>query len=166
MTVASSADRSRTDVAIRPAMPADAADLARLRFRFRTELAAPVEDEAAFVARAADWFAARLAANAWRGWVAVAGDDEIIGHVFVQFVEKIPNPVPEPEAIGYLTNFYVVPVWRIRGLGRRLLDAALAACDEAEVDGVIVWPSEESVSLYLRHGFAPPRGLLERPRRP
>ena len=158
-------DPGASAIEIRPATPDDAPVLAALRFRFRTELGEPVEAEAAFVARTREWFATRLAGGTWRGWVAVEPAGKIVGHVFVQFVEKIPNPLPEPEAIGYLTNFYVAPAWRNGGVGNRLLATAVAACDEAEVDGIVLWPSEESVSLYLRHGFGPPRELMERPRR-
>jgi GNAT superfamily N-acetyltransferase len=151
------------EILIRPATPADAPALARSRFRFRAGLGEAIEAEEAFVRRAAAWFAARLATGAWHGWVAVADDGEIVGHVFVQLVEKIPNPLPEPEAIGYLTNFYVVPERRNRGLGGRLIGAALAACDGLDLESVILWPTEESRSLYLRHDFAPPAKVLERP---
>jgi GNAT superfamily N-acetyltransferase len=153
-------------ITIRPASPTDAPTLARLRYRFRALLGAAIESEETFVGRAADWFSTRLAADAWRGWVAVDGNDEIVGHVFIQLVEKIPNPLPEPEAIGYLTNFYVVPAWRNRGLGRRLIEVALAACDSLDLESVILWPTEESMSLYARHSFAPPAKLLERPTAP
>jgi ribosomal protein S18 acetylase RimI-like enzyme len=150
-------------ISIRPAAPVDAPALARLRFRFRATWGEAVEAEEAFVTRAAAWFAARLVTERWRGWVAVDGSGEVVGHVFVQLVEKIPNPLSEPEVIGYLTNAYVVPEWRNRGLGRRLIEAALAACDAMPLESVVLWPTEESVSLYQRLGFAPPAKLLERP---
>ena len=150
-------------IAVRPATPADAPSLARLRYQFRAGLDEPNEPAEVFIRRAAGWFAARLATDAWRGWVAVDGTGEVVGHVFVQLVEKIPNPLPEAEAIGYLTNSYVVPAWRNRGVGTRLIAAALAACDALDLESVILWPTEESRTMYERHGFAPPVKLLERP---
>jgi GNAT superfamily N-acetyltransferase len=160
-------DRSRRSlsdqIAIRPATPPDAQALARLRYRFRAGLAEASESEDQFIARAAAWFAARLATATWRGWVAIDEDGEIVGHVFVQLVEKIPNPLPEPESIGYLTNCYVVPDRRNRGLGARLIAAALDACDALDLESVILWATEESRTLYARHGFAPPAKLFERP---
>jgi hypothetical protein len=45
--------------------------------------------------------------NAWRCWVIEDGK-QLLGHVCVQLFEKMPNPVDEPEAHAYLTNFYVV----------------------------------------------------------
>jgi hypothetical protein len=62
----------------------------------------------------------RLAAgDVWRCWLA-EWSGEVGGAVWVQFVEKLPNPVAEPEWHPYLTNFYVRPA---------LLRLALEACD-------------------------------------
>jgi ribosomal protein S18 acetylase RimI-like enzyme len=150
-------------VRIRPAAPADGPRLAALRYRFRAELAPPAEAEVAFVARAAAWFAAHLALPAWRGWVALDEAGEIVGHVLLQLIEKVPNPVVEAEMIAYITNLYVCPEQRGRGVGERLLRAALAACPADSVDTVILWPSAQSVTLYRRAGFQSPATLLEHP---
>jgi GNAT superfamily N-acetyltransferase len=152
-------------IRIRSAQAEDATTLATLRYRFRTEVGEPVETEGAFVARAAPWIAERLAGAVWRAWVAVDTDGEIVGHVFVQFVEKIPNPVPEAETLAYLTNLYVAPPLRNHGIGALLLHAALAACDAMAVETVFLRPSKGSVPLYLRHGFMD-AALLERPTSP
>jgi GNAT superfamily N-acetyltransferase len=154
-----------SSLAIRRAQPADAGQLASLRYRFRSELAAPEEDEAAFVARLTAWLASRLAGAQWQAWVVSDAANRIYGHIFAQFVEKIPNPVAEAETIVYITNVYIVPPLRQRGLGARLLAAALDGCDRADVDTLILWPSTRSEALYRRHGFARPASLLERPRR-
>ena len=63
--------------------------------------------------------------SAWRCWVIEDGK-QLLGHVCVQLFEKMPNPVNEPEAHAYLTNFYVVPEMRGQGLGRKLLNKALS----------------------------------------
>lgn len=150
-------------IQIRAAAAADAPQLAALRYRFRAELAAPAEAEAQFITRASVWLESRLAQGTWRAWVAVDDGDQIVGHVFAHRIEKIPNPVIEAEQIVYLTNVYVVPTLRNHGIGGRLLQTALTACDTDEVDTIILWPSARSRPLYLRYGFAPPRSLLERP---
>ena len=43
---------------------------------------------------------------------------QMLGHVCVQLFEKIPNPVSEPELHAYVTNFYVIPEMRDRGLAK------------------------------------------------
>ena len=117
------------------------------------------------MARTAPWIAERLAGVAWRAWVAVDADGKIVGHVFVQFVEKIPNPAPEAETLAYLTNLYVAPPLRNQGIGALLLEAALDSCDAMDVETTFLRPSKWSVPLYLRHGFTD-AALLERPTPP
>ncbi|HEX8243693.1 MAG TPA: GNAT family N-acetyltransferase [Longimicrobium sp.] len=139
--------------AIRPATPEDAAALAALRWEFRAALGQVNEERDAFVARCGAWMRARLGdGGAWRAWVAEAGG-EIVGTVWVEMVEKMPNPVDEPEVHGYLTNFYVRDALRGGGLGGRLLAAALGACAAAGVHTVFLWPTQRSRPLYRRFGF-------------
>jgi GNAT superfamily N-acetyltransferase len=146
---------------IRRAIPGDAVHLALLRYEFRAALNNPVEDREHFVARCTSWMAERLdEGSTWRCWVAEAGG-AIRGHLWLQLIEKIPNPVPERELHGYITNVYVQPAARGEGTGAMLLEAALAHCRAAGVDSVVLWPTERSQPLYARHGFAFPRDLME-----
>jgi GNAT superfamily N-acetyltransferase len=52
---------------------------------------------------------------------------------------------------------YVEPRRRGGGLGRRLLDAAVAFARDRGVDGVALWASERSKPFYERAGFEPGR---------
>ena len=149
-------------VTIRAATSADAATLARLRYEFRASLGDPDEAEAAFVDRCTAWMRTHLESGTrWRAWVAESSDD-IIGAVWIGLIEKMPNPIAEPEEHGYLTSFYVRPTARGAGIGTALLDAALGWCGERGVHAVMLWPTERSRPLYERHGFAPPSALMER----
>lgn len=147
-------DRMDTHQAsIRLATPQDVPVLADLRFRFRTELGEPAEPEAAFRDRCARWMAERLAGNPhWLCWVA-EGPEGIVGNLWLQVIEKIPNPVSEPEHHAYVTNVYVVPPLRSAGVGALLLEAALAWCRQSGIDAVLLWPSARSRSFYARYGF-------------
>jgi GNAT superfamily N-acetyltransferase len=152
---------TRAAPALRPAVPADAGALARLRFAFRADLDPAAEPESEFLARCTGWMALRLVpGGAWRCWVA--GEAEPVGTVWLQLIEKLPNPVAEPEWHGYVSSLFVRPDARGAGLGSRLLAAALAECDRRGCDAVLLWPTPRSRSLYLRHGFALREDLLER----
>jgi GNAT superfamily N-acetyltransferase len=98
--------------------------------------------------------------SAWHCWV-VDDRKQLLGHVCVQLFEKMPNPVNEPEAHAYLTNFYVVPEMRGQGLGRKLLNKALSWCRAQGADAVILWATAESKSLYRRSGLLEPTDILE-----
>jgi GNAT superfamily N-acetyltransferase len=152
---------SSSNTTVRAATPLDAVALAGLRYEFRASLGAPEEDEESFVTRCIAWMTPRLAPDArWRAWVAEAPEG-IIGAVWIGLIEKMPNPIAEPEEHGYLTNFYVQSSARGSGVGTVLLDAALGWCAERGVHSVMLWPTQRSRTLYERHGFAPPAALME-----
>lgn len=146
---------------MRLATPADARVLAGLRYDFRSALNPAVEPEEAFVARCSDWMAERLAPpSPWRCWV-YERDTGVSGHIWLQLIEKIPNPAPELERHAYITNVYVRPDARGSGAGKALLEAALSFCTANAVDSVILWPTDRSRTLYARHGFAVRADLME-----
>jgi GNAT superfamily N-acetyltransferase len=152
----------RSGAVIRVAGPGDAPALARLRYEFRAGHDVPVESEDDFVTRCTPWMEARLAAGGpWRCWLAEEAG-RVVGTVWLQRIEKLPNPVDEAESHGYVSSLYVVPSSRGAGVGGRLLGACLEACQVEGVDAVILWPTPRSRSLYLRHGFASGEDLLER----
>jgi len=149
------------EITIRAARGEDAAVLARLRWDFRAREKPPVEDREAFLGRCERWMRERLQNNElWRCWVAERGG-EIVGNLWLDLIEKIPNPAPEAEFHAYITNFYVPEEMRGSGVGSRLLETALEWCREREIHAAILWPSERSRPLYERHGFAVRDDLLE-----
>ncbi len=147
---------------IRVATSGDWNALAEMRYRFRTEVGSLTETKSRFVRRCTAWMKKVFSENStgWRGWVIDDGK-QLLGHICVQLFEKMPNPVNEPEVHAYLTNFYIVPEIRGRGLGRKLLNKALSWCRAKHVDAVILWATAESKSLYRRCGLVEPADILE-----
>ena len=96
----------------------------------------------------------------WRCWIAEKGHLPV-GNVWVQLIEKIPNPASKSEYYAYLSNFYVNEDLRGSGIGSLLLSEALNWCRDQSVHAVILWPTERSRSLYMRHGFGVRDDLLE-----
>ena len=91
----------------------------------------------------------------WQIWLAET-EGRIVSHVFIALVDKVPRPIRENARIAYLTNVYTRPGYRGRGIGATLLRKAQEAAREADVELVIVWPSDESVEFYEREGFKRP----------
>jgi GNAT superfamily N-acetyltransferase len=146
---------------VRRATPEDAAALAELRWEFRAGREPAVEDHEAFIARCAVWMRHEIEGDRWRAWAAVDDSGGIVGQVWTYLIEKLPNPVAERERHAYLSNLYVKPTAR-GGTGTALLEAALEWAGANDVDSVVLWPSERSVTLYRRHRFTRDGRVMER----
>jgi GNAT superfamily N-acetyltransferase len=147
-------------IEIRAATVDDSAALAGLRWEFRSAQDPATETQDEFVRRCAAWMRRELSiGGAWNVWVAV-DRQVIVGQVWVQTVQKIPNPAAESERLAYLSNLFVQTSAR-GGIGTRLLAIALDWCRANQVDRVFLWPSARSVTLYLRHGFSRNADVME-----
>ena len=149
-------------VNIRLANDSDAPALAKLRYALRSSMGGAVtEPEDEFLQRCAEWMKAHLKAGSlWQCWVAER-DEDLIGCLWLQMVEKIPNPRSESEHHAYITNFFIQEFARGKGIGSRLLSTAIAWCEAGDVHAVILWPTERSRTLYERRGFAVRDDLME-----
>ncbi len=149
-------------VNIRSANDSDAPALAKLRYALRSSMGGAVtEPEDEFLQRCAEWMKEHLKAGSlWQCWVAER-DEDLIGCLWLQMVEKIPNPRSEPEHHAYITNFFIQEFARGKGIGSRLLSTAIAWCEAGDVHAVILWPTERSRTLYERRGFAVRDDLME-----
>jgi len=151
---------------VRRATADDAVILATLRFEFRSAIGDAIELPDEFVARCESWMRDRLSDNDfWFAWIAETLDEDgalAIGAVWLQLVEKVPNPVIEKEAHAYVTNLFVMESERGRGAGSMLLEAAVAECKLWDVDTIILWPTSRSRTLYERHGFGATKDIMSR----
>jgi ribosomal protein S18 acetylase RimI-like enzyme len=128
---------------IRAAGRDDVPALARLRYEFRTTLDPATKPQPDFLARCEEWMAVRLATpGSWRCWVAEASGT-LAGTVWLLPIEKLPNPVAEPERHGYVSSLYLRPEYRGRGLGSDLLATCLRVCAAEGFDAVFLWPTRE-----------------------
>jgi len=147
-------------ITIRLATAEDATSLAKLRYSFRSSLDQTNEDETKFVQRCDRWMRERLREDCgWRCWIAEQSHIPV-GNVWVQLIEKIPNPVAEAECHAYLTNFYISERARGKGVGTRMLMKVLEWCETQDVQTVILWPTQQSRTLYERQGFSVRTDLL------
>ena len=153
-------DRSSKSI-IRFATVFDATALAELRYELRSSTGRATEPQSEFIERCRVWMEDHLReGERWHCWV-VEENERLIGAVWIQLVEKIPNPRAEAEQHAYLTNFYIQEIARGRGLGSQLLGAVIKWCESRDVHAIILWPTERSRSLYRRHGFAVREDIME-----
>jgi GNAT superfamily N-acetyltransferase len=143
-----------THLTIRLAVPADAPALAALCYDFREDMAgSATESREQFSDRCRLWMEPRLGPGSnWRCWIAEL-QGVVAGNLWLQVIEKVPNPVPEAECHVYITNVYVAPEYRGSGAGEALVRAAMGFAREIQADSAILWPTDKSHTLYERHGF-------------
>jgi GNAT superfamily N-acetyltransferase len=145
---------------VRRATRDDATALALLRHEFRSGRAELVEDKAAFLIRAEAWMREHLPMHdRWRAWL-VEVDGAVVGNVWLQIIEKVPNPGAEQERHAYVTNFFVRPEFRGAGAGAALLSLLQLECETFNVDTIFLWPTAQSRPLYARHGFTSSNDVL------
>jgi len=139
---------------IRRAQLSDVAQLVELRRDFTFEdYNAPERPEYEDECRA--FLVEAISGSAWQIWVAEI-DGRVVSHAYVALIDKVPRPIREARRIAYLTNVYTRPELRGQGVGSRVLEQAQQAAQAAGVELMFVWPSEESIDFYRRHGFASP----------
>ena len=143
---------------IRIAGPADVAALAALRRAWTEEDYGRTADEG-FEARYAEWFGRESGRRVF--WLAEAGGAPA-GMVTLVTFERMPRPGRDSGSWGYLSNAYVAPGQRSRGVGSALLEALLADAAERGFIRVVLRPSERAIPLYQRFGFAAENDLMVR----
>jgi len=147
---------------VREATQADVSELARLRWQMTDEEGDALESLDEFRPRFVDACARFEASRSWTVFVAEdAADGRLIGCLWLKRIERVPRPNRDAVLMGYVTNVYVEPAARNRGLGTRLLAAARELAERERLAELFVWPSDDAVSLYRRAGYTPSSELHE-----
>lgn len=139
----------------RTATTSDLVALADLRWEHWAEdtRAAPVVDQdefrREFVLRLRPWLESGLLTV----WVAEA-NGEIVANIYVERIVKVPKPNKLDDSYGYVTNVHTRHAHRNQGVGSELLKHVQAWALAQDLEFLVVWPSERSVSFYQRAGFA------------
>lgn len=153
--------QNASGITIRMASPLDANDLAKLRYALRAPVERVHENDELFLLRCRVWMQARLHNDRrWKCWIAEV-EGVVVGNLWAQLIEQIPNPTSERECFVYFTNFYVLKEFRGSGVGSRLFTTALNWSRSQSVHAGILWPTERSRTLYSRHGFSVGTNLME-----
>jgi GNAT superfamily N-acetyltransferase len=141
---------------IRSATPADIDELARLRWQLYTEREPHDEPFDAYAERFAGFARDALASDNWRAW-CVEADGRLVAAMWLQTVPRVPAPGHgDPRPMGYLTNMYVEPEHRSKGLGSRMVQELIAHCEANGFELVLTFPAPEADGFYGRNGFTRP----------
>lgn len=143
------------EVTYRLANKADTSALADMRFDFTAEDYSIDASEQArhefhheFLAHASDLFGS----DRWAIWVAEV-DGEVVSHIYLQKIDKVPRPGRTTYPFYYMTNVYTKPDYRGQGIGGKLLEKANAWLTDQRAEFTMVWPSEGGRKFYEMHGY-------------
>lgn len=146
------------DASVRVATSADVALLAALR-RTWTDEDGHGAGDADFEQRFARWFTSEEGHRIT--WLAETGDGPI-GMLNLLLFDRMPRPGRSPSGWAYLANMFVLHRFRNRGVGRLLLDTAIAYATDAGLERIVLHPSARAVPFYERAGFGAADMLLVR----
>lgn len=157
-----SGDASRASPALRLATPEDARTLAAAAARFFVDTfgsANRADDMASYLA---DEFSearqfAELSAPDTRLILAMDGDDHIAGYVHIRLDAPLPPEVSiNREPAAEVARLYADRDWHGHGLGKLLMDAAIAMARTAGADVLWlgVWEhNARAIGFYAKMGF-------------
>jgi GNAT superfamily N-acetyltransferase len=127
---------------------------------FRDMGSIPPSSEAALLDASTRYFESALAAGEYVGWVAYQREDSarVVAGAGLQLRVLLPRPEPKGPGLllgreGLILNVYVEPVWRRRGLARRLMQEILIWAAGAGVARLVLHASTEGRPLYESLGF-------------
>ncbi len=152
------------EFAIRPAIVADAALIARHRARmFQGMDLLPADLFESYRGQCEIRLREMFESAEYLGWLAhpAAKPEEIVAGVGVQLRRTLPHPVEAPG--GKITvaegrhaiviNVFTEPAWRRRGLATLLMECLLAWARKERLDRLVLHASDEGRMVYERLGF-------------
>jgi len=150
---------TKASLQIRLASVADVAELAALRYQWRSrEGGERGLDETSFQSALSAWMEDRRATHV--PFLAIS-DGGPIGMAWLALVDRVPGPEHFVRRSAYIQSVYVVAGMRSTGIGTALMTVLLDHARTLDLDYVAVHPTERSFSLYRRLGFSDTERILE-----
>ncbi len=150
------------DVVVRRADAGDVDEVVRQRLAFLATVRDDmVEADADFAVATRRFVDDEVVAGRMHSWLAER-DGVCVGIVSMLLWSRPPRPHDRGTRDAYIINMYVVPERQGQGIGRRLLDACLAAADEFRIGKFLLHATDVGRPLYESSGFTANSNWLER----
>lgn len=143
---------SAVDIRVREALPADAEALGAVRYRAWMETYTGLIDPAYLQSMSAEKSAAMFRKQSCRELLAAEADGRIIG--FCGY--GAARDADAPAGFGEIRGIYVLRAYQHAGVGKKLLDRALAALRAQGFRSSYLWVlrgNDAAIRFYERNGF-------------
>jgi GNAT superfamily N-acetyltransferase len=141
---------------IRVAKLGDIEQLVKMRWDFTLEHDRSGEiqerDYESYREECKDFLINAINGDQWVIWVT-EHDGEVVSHIFIELIQKVPRPGRITEPFAYMTNVYTLPKHRNTGIGSELISHVNQWAIDQGYEFIIVWPSSESINFYKRNGY-------------
>jgi len=88
----------------------------------------------------------------WFIWI-VEVNNEVVSHIFLELIHKVPRPGGKTNPFVYMTNVYTLPQFRSQGIGSKLLEHIKNWSKGNNYEFIIVWPSDKSIDFYKNNEY-------------
>lgn len=138
---------------IRRAEPKDIPSLADFREKMFRSFVEASFDYDATKRETVKYLEKRIEQNEFVAWVAETEEGRMIACSAISFYELPPKPWNLTGKYAYLSSMFTERSHRRKGLGRRLLQAALDFAKESGIREVALHATEDGEPLYRSFGF-------------
>ncbi len=90
----------------------------------------------------------------------VEEDDTIVAGCGISTFRIPPHPNQPSGVYAYLSNMFVEPEYRRRGIGKALLDYVIDSCKKQDIGLLLLHASKQGFSLYESLGFLNAKHLM------
>jgi len=141
---------------IRLARLTDIESLIKMRFDFtieynpRLQITEDMYEE--YYQEIRDFLVGAIDSKQWYIWVAEDAG-EIVSHIFLELINKVPRPGKKTNPFVYMTNVYTLIEYRGKGIGSNILQMIKDWSMANNYEFIIVWPSDNGIDFYKRNNY-------------